>query len=65
MAGLALGSYLGGRWIDRRKNALIFYAAIEGAIGFYCLLVTSLIESAWRRQEGAGNRPGHRLPPEQ
>jgi len=46
MAGLALGSYLGGRWIDRRKNALIFYAALEGAIGLYCLLVPSIIESA-------------------
>ena len=46
MAGLALGSYLGGRWIDRRKNPLIFYAALEGAIGLYCLLVPSIIESA-------------------
>ena len=46
MAGLALGSYLGRRWIDRRKNSLIFYAALEGAIGLYCLLVPSIIESA-------------------
>ena len=46
MAGLALGSYLGGRWIDRKKNTLLFYAALEGAIGLYCLLVPSIIESA-------------------
>ena len=46
MAGLALGSYLGGRWIDRRKNPLFFYAVLEAAIGLYCLLVPSLIESA-------------------
>ena len=46
MAGLALGSYLGGRWIDRKNNALLFYAALEGAIGIYCLLIPSIIDSA-------------------
>ena len=46
MAGLALGSYLGGRWIDRRNNPLVVYAILEGAIGIYCLLIPSIIESA-------------------
>ena len=46
MTGLALGSYLGGRWIDKKKNALLFYAALEGVIGVYCLLIPSIIESA-------------------
>ena len=46
MTGLALGSYLGGRWIDKKKNALLFYAALEGVIGVYCLLIPSIIDSA-------------------
>ena len=46
MAGLALGSYLGGRWIDRKKNALLFYAALEAGIGVYCLLIPSIIDIA-------------------
>ena len=47
MAGLALGSYLGGRWIDGKKNPLFVYAALEGAIGIYCLLIPSIIDSAF------------------
>ena len=47
MAGLALGSYLGGRWIDGKKNALFVYATLEGAIGVYCLLIPSIIDSAF------------------
>ncbi len=46
MGGLALGSYLGGRWVDKRKNALFIYAALEVVIGLYCLLIPSIIESA-------------------
>lgn len=46
MAGLALGSYLGGRWIDRRSNYLALYALLEGIIGLYCLLIPSMIEWA-------------------
>lgn len=45
MAGLALGSYLGGRFIDRRNNPLVVYALLEAAIGIYCFLVPHLI--AW------------------
>ena len=47
MAGLALGSYLGGRWIDGKKNPLFVYAILEGAIGIYCLLIPSIIDSAF------------------
>ena len=46
MGGLALGSYLGGRWVDKRKNALFIYAALEAIIGLYCLLIPSIIENA-------------------
>lgn len=46
MAGLALGSYFGGRWIDRRGNPLMIYAFLEALIGVYCFLVPHLIDSA-------------------
>ncbi len=46
MAGLALGSYLGGRLIDKGGNPLATYAILEGAIGIYCLLVPFMIDWA-------------------
>jgi len=46
MAGLALGSYFGGRWIDRRGNPLMIYAFLEALIGIYCFLIPHLIDSA-------------------
>lgn len=46
MAGLALGSYLGGRWVDRHGRPLLVYAGLEAAIGLYCLLLPHLIEAA-------------------
>ncbi len=46
MAGLALGSFLGGRWIDRQRNPLLVYAILEAAIGLYCLAVPFLIDLA-------------------
>lgn len=42
MAGLALGSYLLGRWIDRRGSPLLTYAALETIIGLYALFVPLL-----------------------
>ncbi|MBI2877502.1 MAG: fused MFS/spermidine synthase, partial [Candidatus Tectomicrobia bacterium] len=45
MGGLALGSYLAGRLIDRRYNPLKAYGWLEGAIGLYCLLIPWLIEA--------------------
>ena len=45
MGGLALGSYLGGRFIDRKNNPLIVYAILEAVIGVYCFFVPHLV--AW------------------
>lgn len=42
MGGLALGSYLFGRWIDRSENPLRIYAWLEIGIGLYALLVPML-----------------------
>ena len=47
MGGLALGSYAGGRIIDRKFNPLALYAILEAAIGFYCLAIPSLIDWAF------------------
>ena len=45
MAGLALGSYLLGRWIDARPRAgLRLYAALEIGIGGYALLVPLMLQ---------------------
>lgn len=40
MAGLAIGSYSFGRWVDKKAgtlNTLKLYALLEGGIGLYCL----------------------------
>jgi spermidine synthase len=42
MGGLALGSHLFGRWIDRRSSPLLVYALLEAGVGAYALLVPSL-----------------------
>ncbi len=47
MGGLALGSFLGGKVIDRAFNPLAAYAILEAGIGFYCLLIPSLIDLAF------------------
>ncbi|MFQ5450680.1 MAG: fused MFS/spermidine synthase [Nitrospinaceae bacterium] len=47
MGGLALGSYAGGRLIDRHFNPLAVYALLEGAIGVYCLFIPALIDGAF------------------
>lgn len=39
MAGLGLGSYLVGRWIDRSHNPIRVYALLEAGIGLYALIV--------------------------
>jgi len=46
MGGLALGSYVGGRFVDRRGNALRLFAIVEGIIGVYCLLLPTLIDAS-------------------
>ena len=48
MGGLALGSYAGGRMIDRRFLApLTAYAFLELGIGLYCLIIPGLIDFAF------------------
>jgi len=42
MAGLAVGSVRGGRWIDKRKNILAAYAVIELSLGLYALVLPML-----------------------
>ena len=44
MGGLALGSYIGGRIIDRRDDPLRVFAFLEGAIALYCFLLPWLID---------------------
>ncbi len=43
MAGLALGSYLSGRYADKIKRTLSAYAYLEIGIGIYCLIIPFLI----------------------
>ena len=44
MGGLALGSFVGGKIIDREFNPLAAYALLEAGIGIYCLLLPFLID---------------------
>jgi spermidine synthase len=39
MGGLALGSYLFGRIMDRQKRPLFYYGLLEGVIGLYALII--------------------------
>ena len=38
MAGLALGSHVGGRWADRSRSLLVLYGLLEVVIGVYAFL---------------------------
>ena len=42
LGGLALGSYFGGKFIDKYKKPLLIYGVLELAIGFYGLLVPTI-----------------------
>jgi spermidine synthase len=44
MAGLALGSWALGRWVDGRRRPLLVYAALEAGIGLYALAAPALFE---------------------
>ena len=46
MGGLALGSYLGGRFIDKRKDPLRVFAILEGTVALYCFFLPWLIHAA-------------------
>ena len=43
MAGLALGSYLAGRFVDRYKNPLRLFSYLEFGIGFFALFFPLLL----------------------
>ena len=43
MGGLALGSFVAGRHIDKIKNPLRVYGLLEGGIGLYALILPFLI----------------------
>ena len=42
MGGMALGSWLCGRWSGRWRNLLLGYAAVEGIVGLFALLFPSV-----------------------
>lgn len=46
MGGLAMGSFFGGRLIDRGGRPLLIYALLEGAIGIYCFLIPHFIDAS-------------------
>jgi len=46
MGGLALGSYVAGRIVDRRSDTLRIYGILEGIVGIYCLLLPWIIGGA-------------------
>lgn len=47
MGGLALGSFVGGKIIDREFNPLTAYAILEAGIGIYCLFIPLFIKFAF------------------
>ncbi len=59
MAGLALGSFLCGRWIDRVGRPLRVFAALEGGIGLFALLFPWILSALgqfylWLHPDQAG-----------
>jgi len=45
MGGLALGSFLGGRWADRVKRPLVLYGGLQISIGIYGFLVPHIFQA--------------------
>ena len=46
MGGLALGSFLFGRWADRQARPVRMYAAVEAGVGLFCLATPVLFDWA-------------------
>lgn len=44
MGGLALGSYVFGRYADRIKRPLLVYGIVEGIVGVYALVVPFIVQ---------------------
>ena len=53
MAGLALGSVLGGRVASKLKRPLLVYGLLEGSIGLYALLVPWMLGLWISPEQGA------------
>ena len=47
MGGLALGSFLSGRYIDRHPRPLVVYGVLEAGIGAYALAVPLLFRQCF------------------
>jgi len=45
MAGLGLGGFAAGRWVDRRSRPVLIYGVLELCIGLYALAVPALFAS--------------------
>lgn len=44
MGGLALGSFVAGRFADKIKNPFLWYGILEGVIGLFALIAPSLFD---------------------
>src|SRR6187431_697810 len=44
MGGLALGSFLIGRYVDRSRNPILVYSLLEIGIGLYALIIPTLFQ---------------------
>lgn len=47
MGGLALGSYVIGKRVDRLKYPLLTYAALEAGVGLFALLVPFIVDTVY------------------
>ena len=45
LGGMAIGSYLGGRFAHRARRPIFVYAAIEGCIALYCIATPALFHA--------------------
>src|SRR2546430_14682587 len=45
MAGLALGSFWSGRYVDRHPHVLALYAALEAGIGLSAVLLPMVLQA--------------------
>lgn len=46
MGGLALGSFIAGRFCDRLKHPVLWYALLEGVIGIWAIFTPAMFDAA-------------------